>query len=410
MASTNNGFSGAFPAMVDFPLPFDPDQQQQREQQQQQEQQRQQEQQQQREQQEQSEHQDQMQSSDNANANGNTNGNTNESMTSTASTSGTTTDSTTGTGTDTTTSSTTDTGTSTDTGSTTDTTTSTESVVDNVLNSVSDNQNDNGNTNDSDTSVDVGVDFELDSLPDDADLVDIDLSGGAQMGDVYAAGGDLDYDPGHDIDISDFFDGALDGRGNDVGQSFIGSNNLMDNDSIENVQLSNNNAFTATANGGTATADEGISLDIDAGAESDASADAAAKGEAGVFVEGDGEEGMMPPLVAVREDGPGPHPHHDGDEGGAAGDLAGDVGGGIDGGMDVSGSGEGYADLGDWGSGNGRDGMIEGTSLADADANLDISAFNQNFVLGANVLGNSVDTTVVGGDMAMDYAMDDSVS
>jgi hypothetical protein len=52
-----------------------------------------------------------------------------------------------------------------------------------------------------------------------------------------------------------------------------------------------------------------------------------------------------------------------------------------------------------WGSNNGDDGYVTGISEASADAIVDTSAFNQQIVMGANVLGNSVDTTVVGGDL-----------
>ncbi len=51
-----------------------------------------------------------------------------------------------------------------------------------------------------------------------------------------------------------------------------------------------------------------------------------------------------------------------------------------------------------WGSQNGDDGFVTGTSEASADAIIDISAFNQQIVMGANLQGNTVDTTVVGGD------------
>jgi len=308
-------------------------------------------------------------------------------------------------------------------------------MVESVLDSVSSNDNTNDNTNDSDTEVDsdtdvdsntdvdVDVDFALDSLPDDADLVDIDMSDGASMGDVFAAGNNLDYDPGNDLGIDHILGGALDGKGNDVGQSFIGSNNLVDNDSVENVHLANNNAFTATAQGGSATADEGIEVEAEGSAETDPYADAEADGEADLDVEDGGELELdfLAPLdgVSMRNAGPegqehGEGGHHgqggQGGQGGAQGDLDGNVDGGIDGTIDVAGTADGYSTLGDWASGNGRDGSVDGTSLSDADATLNVSAFNQSFVLGANVLGNSVDTTVVGGNMSMDYAMDDSTS
>jgi hypothetical protein len=38
---------------------------------------------------------------------------------------------------------------------------------------------------------------------------------------------------------------------------------------------------------------------------------------------------------------------------------------------------------------------------------VDTSAFNQTIVMGANVLGNTVDMTMVGGDMTSSYVGDD---
>jgi hypothetical protein len=54
---------------------------------------------------------------------------------------------------------------------------------------------------------------------------------------------------------------------------------------------------------------------------------------------------------------------------------------------------------GQWGSANGDDGFVEGTSAASADAILDAMAFNQSISMGANVLGNQVDMTTVGGNL-----------
>ncbi|MCJ1900672.1 hypothetical protein MR829_09835, partial [Paracoccus versutus] len=74
-------------------------------------------------------------------------------------------------------------------------------------------------------------------------------------------------------------------------------------------------------------------------------------------------------------------------------------GNGGDGGQVMSGDG-GYAHAGTWGSNNGDDGYVNGYSTASADSILDTSAFNQSIVMGANVLGNTVDMTVVGGDLS----------
>lgn len=53
-----------------------------------------------------------------------------------------------------------------------------------------------------------------------------------------------------------------------------------------------------------------------------------------------------------------------------------------------------------WGSNNGGDGIINAMSEAMNEANVLTSAFNQNITMGANVLGNTVDMTVVGGSLS----------
>jgi hypothetical protein len=64
-------------------------------------------------------------------------------------------------------------------------------------------------------------------------------------------------------------------------------------------------------------------------------------------------------------------------------------------------------DAGMWGSNNGDDGFVTGESYASAAAVVDTSAFNQTIVMGANVLGNTVDMTMVGGNMSSSYVGDD---
>jgi hypothetical protein len=73
-----------------------------------------------------------------------------------------------------------------------------------------------------------------------------------------------------------------------------------------------------------------------------------------------------------------------------------------------SGAGGAGGNAGTWGSDNGGDGIVNGESYASAAAVVDTAAFNQSIVMGANVLGNSVDTTMVGGSMTSSYASDDT--
>ena len=48
------------------------------------------------------------------------------------------------------------------------------------------------------------------------------------------------------------------------------------------------------------------------------------------------------------------------------------------------------------------------TALSSAASAIDTTAFNQSIVMGANVLGNTVDMSVVGGNMNSTYVGDDS--
>ena len=87
----------------------------------------------------------------------------------------------------------------------------------------------------------------------------------------------------------------------------------------------------------------------------------------------------------------------------------GDVWGGA-GGAATNGAGGGGGDAGSWGSGNGDDGIVTGESYASAAAAVDQAAFNMDIVMGANVLGNTVDMTVVGGSFSSTYVgQDDTV-
>ena len=56
----------------------------------------------------------------------------------------------------------------------------------------------------------------------------------------------------------------------------------------------------------------------------------------------------------------------------------------------------------------GEDGFVNGISEAHANAAIDITAFNQSIVMGANLMGHSIDMTVVGGDLTNTIAGDDA--
>jgi hypothetical protein len=87
---------------------------------------------------------------------------------------------------------------------------------------------------------------------------------------------------------------------------------------------------------------------------------------------------------------------------GSNGDVAGGAGGAA-----TNGAGGAGGDAGSWGSGNGDDGIVTGESYASAAASTSQSAFNMEIVMGANVLGNTVDMNVVGGSFSSTYAGED---
>jgi hypothetical protein len=99
----------------------------------------------------------------------------------------------------------------------------------------------------------------------------------------------------------------------------------------------------------------------------------------------------------------------DGTGGGAIGGFAfgGDGGNGGNGGIATTGLGGAGGAGGQWGSGNGDDGIVNGISEAHAEAAIDLTAFNQSIVMGANLQGNTIDMTVVGGDLTSTFTGED---
>ncbi|MEL6198092.1 MAG: hypothetical protein AAFT19_09605, partial [Pseudomonadota bacterium] len=122
-------------------------------------------------------------------------------------------------------------------------------------------------TSDTDVDVDVDLDFGYDGIPTDNDVNDFDIYGKAQVDDIVAAGGDIDYNPGNDVDLEDILGSALNGMGNDTGIVTAQSNNLEDNDYLKDAKVSNDGHFKAGghAQGGHAYAEEGIDAESDGG-------------------------------------------------------------------------------------------------------------------------------------------------
>ena len=96
-----------------------------------------------------------------------------------------------------------------------------------------------------------------------------------------------------------------------------------------------------------------------------------------------------------------------GDATGGAGTVGDALGGW--GGDASTGAGGAGGSGGAWGSNNGDDGFVTGESYASAAAAVNVTAFNQSIVMGANVLGNSVDMTVVGGGLTSTAIGDDDL-
>ncbi|TMV88308.1 hypothetical protein FGG78_17270 [Thioclava sp. BHET1] len=361
------------------------------------------------------------------------------------------------------------------------------------------------------TTVDVSVDFDMEGYePSDDDFADFDLASGASIGDVLMGKGDISYNPGDDMNLSNILKDALNGAGNDVGMVNAQSNTLTDNDELHSATVSNDSTFKVdavikdnsassdegieatggtggdgsddpSADGGAALAGGGISLA--SGASSFSAAGASGEGDdggdggggfgiglgSGVGAAGAGanDGGAVAGANGSGTDDGGHGGHHfskpwnndddggsgghaeaydggavagamgmgagmgsgmgmggaggDGGDGyGASGSVASASGGyseayggqaiGGDGGMVMGGSGGNAGGLGSWGSGNGDDGIVTGQSYADASGVVDTTAFNQSIVMGANVLGNTVDTTVVGGSLSSTYIGDDDAS
>ncbi len=232
-----------------------------------------------------------------------------------------------------------------------------ENGASNSANNAATNAARNNTDVDTDVTTNVSVNTDVDFSgyePTDDDFADIDMNHNS-IDDIIMAKGDVNYDPGNELNLSKVLNDALTGAGNDTGTVNAQSNNLVDNDTLNNPTVGGNLNQTNNSNGGNATSDDGI----DAGSEE-------ADGFNFPWIEGRGEGG---------------HGGHGDDDG---------------------------FDSGNWGSGNGDDGYVSGESLSSAASSIDTTAFNQSIVMGANVLGNTVDMSVVGGNMSSTYVGDDA--
>ncbi len=231
-----------------------------------------------------------------------------------------------------------------------------ENGASNSANNAASNAARNDTDVDTNVTTDVSVTADVDFSgyePTDDDFADIDMTHNA-IDDIIMAKGDVNYDPGNEMNLDKILTDALTGAGNDTGTVNAQSNNLVDNDTLNNPTVGGNLQQTNTSSGGSATSDDGI----DAGSE-----------------EADGFN-----FPYISKGGGNGHGHGDDD---------------------------GF-DSGNWGSGNGDDGFVSGESLASAASSIDTTAFNQSIVMGANVLGNPVVLSVVGCKMSSTYVGDDA--
>lgn len=190
------------------------------------------------------------------------------------------------------------------------------------------------------TTVDVGVDVDGSAFePSDDDFADFDL-GCTTIDNIVMAEGDVSYDPGNEMNLDDILDGALNGKGNDVGTVNAQFNSLADGDVLHSATVGGNLDQTNTSHGGTSSTGDGIGF------------------------------------------------------GGADPDI-------LD--LDIATGGPAL------GSGNGDDGSVDGSAAASAASSIDTTAFNQSIVMGANVMGNTVDMTVVGGSLTSSTVGDDAL-
>ncbi|MEP1930686.1 MAG: hypothetical protein ABJJ37_05355 [Roseibium sp.] len=226
----------------------------------------------------------------------------------------------------------------------------------------------------SDFELDVDVDLDHTTTvnkawtytADDEDLIDIDIQDDVDVDQMLVSvNGDIDYSPGDDISVEEILNESLNGAGNDTGIVMNNSNQVSDADYAAGTSAANNHNFnqTATATGGEAKADDGIA----SGGGESGGLDGWHDFEAVFGGHGHGVEGEI---------------YIEGLEGGSGGDLS--------------------VRAGD-------DALVEGLSSAEASAANDTAAFTNTLIQGQNILNNSLDVSVVGGNMTSHSTGDDLI-
>lgn len=210
----------------------------------------------------------------------------------------------------------------------------------------------------------VDMHFEEGFVYDDDDVVDIDLEDCAEVDEMLVSvNGSIDYSPGDDISVEDILNEALNGAGNDTGVVLNNTNQLEDNDTAQNTTATNGANFNQTLNakGGDSTTDDGISAGGSSGTGSIDAEMSAFGGHTANWFGHSGFHGMS---------------------------------------LDL----DGNLEIDDLGSGSVKviaddDALVQGLNAAEASASNDATAFTNTLVQGENILNNSVDMTIVGGNM-----------
>jgi hypothetical protein len=121
----------------------------------------------------------------------------------------------------------------------------------------------NNSNNDASTHLDADIDVAItdafNSSDDDGshnsddDFADLDI-GTATLDNLFINSGSLEFDPGDDVNFENVFNGAFSGGGGDTGFAISQVADIVDNDTLSNVQNNANGSFNAQAYGAHADA------------------------------------------------------------------------------------------------------------------------------------------------------------
>jgi hypothetical protein len=109
----------------------------------------------------------------------------------------------------------------------------------------------NDSSVDTDTDIDIDVDIEDSFNTTDDEFADVDIGGGTTLDNLFINSGTLDFNPGDDVNFENVFNGAFSGGGSDSGFAINQVADILDGDTLHNVQQNNGGAdFKAFSIGG----------------------------------------------------------------------------------------------------------------------------------------------------------------